>query len=154
MRLLTRLIFHRKRKPLTSIHSYPTSWLTTFEKSSCHLIGNVMNHFQYKFESNLTEIGSHGPKRKNDSKETRKIVHYSKDCDNRIKRCMKLTPIKHTSSSLHTVLFGLLIDGGQCGTLPSQKLASLHPLSSLHFTPNCNWHSFVQQGPCAFNKNM
>lgn len=63
----------------------------------------------------------------------------------------KLTPIKQTNSSLHTVLLGLLMDGGQCGPRPSQKLESRQPLSSRHLSPNLSWHSDVQHGPCDHN---
>lgn len=62
---------------------------------------------------------------------------------------MKLifTPMKQTSSRLQMVLLGLLIDGGQYGERPSQKLASRQPLSSLHLSPKRRLHSAVQHGP-------
>lgn len=59
----------------------------------------------------------------------------------------QLTPIKQTSSSLQMVLLGLLIEGGHCGFLPLQKLASLQPLSSRHLSPNRSLQLFLQHGP-------
>ena len=59
-----------------------------------------------------------------------------------------LTPMKQTSSWLQMVLLGLLMDGGQWGALPSQKLASRQPLSSRHLSPNLSLQSAVQHGPC------
>jgi len=57
------------------------------------------------------------------------------------------TPMKQTNSRLQMVLLGLLMDGGQYGERPSQKLASRQPLSSLHLSPKRRLHSAVQQGP-------
>lgn len=45
------------------------------------------------------------------------------------------------------VLLGLLMDGGHWGLRPSQKLASLQPLSSLHLSPLRRVQPDVQQGP-------
>lgn len=45
------------------------------------------------------------------------------------------------------VLLGLLMDGGHWGPRPSQKLASLQPLSSLHLSPLRRVQPDVQQGP-------
>lgn len=59
--------------------------------------------------------------------------------------------MKHTNSRLQIVLFGLLMDGGQRGDLPSQKLVSRQPLSSLHLSPNLSLHSLVQHGPFCNN---
>lgn len=56
--------------------------------------------------------------------------------------------MKQTNSRLQMVLLGLLMDGGQYGVRPSQKLASRQPLSSLHFSLNRRLHSVVQHGPC------
>lgn len=60
----------------------------------------------------------------------------------------RLTPMKQTNSLLQMVLLGLLMEGGQKGPLPLQKLASRHPLSSLHLSPNLSSHSELQHGPC------
>jgi len=57
------------------------------------------------------------------------------------------TPMKQTNSRLQMVLLGLLMDGGQYGERPSQKLASRQPLSSLHLSPKRRLHSAVQHGP-------
>lgn len=57
------------------------------------------------------------------------------------------TPMKQTNSRLQMVLLGLLMDGGQYGERPSQKLASRQPLSSLHLSPKRRLHSPVQHGP-------
>lgn len=52
------------------------------------------------------------------------------------------------------VLLGLLMDGGHWGPRPSQKLASLQPLSSLHLSPLRRVQPDVQQGPCNSHREM
>lgn len=51
------------------------------------------------------------------------------------------------------VLLGLLMDGGHWGLRPSQKLASLQPLSSLHLSPLRRVQPDVQQGPWKHGEN-